>query len=239
MKFGIIFTSGLVIATTLFFLTKTIDNQKPVTSVFIESTETLTIESTSPPPLPPEKEGEISATTPSSSSLTALTANKPIVPQPNTSKTAVVQKTPIVPLVAPFSAPELINEIHRLTNVARSDSGRPSYTFDNALATYATTRSQDMAKRNYLSHTSKNGCDISCHFSNSSYNSLVWGENLADYSPYDFLSTEELAAHFVKEWLQSSGHKKNLLSKEFTSQGIGVAIEAERIVVTVIFSDPE
>jgi uncharacterized protein YkwD len=132
----------------------------------------------------------------------------------------------------------VINDIQTLSNKARSEANLPSLAFDAKLAQLAIDRSTDMAKNNYLSHTALDGCDLECHFKNSGYETMTWGENLAEFEPYTTVSASDLAQELVKKWLQSSEHRRNLMSSEFTHEGIGVATSGKRIVVTVIFAKP-
>jgi uncharacterized protein YkwD len=111
-----------------------------------------------------------------------------------------------------------------------------NFSYDSTLAKLATQRSQDMANNDYFSHTSPDGCDLACRFKKSDYATLSWGENLAEYSDYASLSESDLATLFSDKWIESSAHRKNLLSKDFTNEGIGVAVKGKRIVVTVIFA---
>ena len=132
----------------------------------------------------------------------------------------------------------VINAIQTLSNEARAKEHLFPLVFDSKLAQLAIDRSTDMAKNNYLSHTTLDGCDLECRFKNSGYDTIVWGENLAEYEPYTVISANKLAQEFVKKWLQSSGHRRNLMSSEFTHEGIGVTTSGNRIVVTVIFAKP-
>ncbi len=130
----------------------------------------------------------------------------------------------------------LAASIHSLTNNERTDNDLPSLLFDTALAKLAKARSEDMIALNYFSHTSLQGCNLECAFKSAGYISKYGGENLAEMTSYASLSDQQLSQSFVHDWLKSSGHKENLLSSKFTSQGIGVASNGKRIVVTVIFS---
>ena len=132
----------------------------------------------------------------------------------------------------------VINDIQTLSNNARSKGNLSAFVFDAKLAQLALDRSEDMAKNNYFSHTALDGCDLECRFKNSEYDTLTWGENLAEFEPYSTITASKLASELVEEWLQSSEHRRNLMSSEFTHEGIGVATFGNRIVVTVIFAKP-
>lgn len=130
-------------------------------------------------------------------------------------------------------------EIHQRSNQARTKRGEDALIFDETLATFARDRSRDMIGRDYFSHTSPDGCGIACNFVSSDYNTLVWAENIARYEPYDEASMKIVAEVFVEKWLKSSEHRDNLLSSEYTHEGVGVAVKDKKIIVTVIFAKPE
>ncbi len=44
---------------------------------------------------------------------------------------------------------------------------------------------------------------------------------------YNWNSQEQIAAITLKEWMGSEGHRKNILEKNFSREGIGVAIAAD------------
>ncbi len=149
--------------------------------------------------------------------------------------------TEMLPRTKPATPPAPLNLtslLHSQTNTVREQNNLSGLTFDSRLGDLAKERSQDMINQNYFSHTSLSGCDLHCRFTNSNYKNLTWGENLAESTSYNMLSTQELANMFMQSWLKSSGHKDNLLSKKFTYEGIGVAIKGDRVVVTVIFAAP-
>lgn len=191
------------------------DNKAPEPALVTESTTTAT---STPTVIPADKPKEIIATP---KQPIATTATKPQAP---------TQSLP--------TPTDLVNLIHSLTNAAREQNNLADLTFDTRFSALAKERSQDMINQNYFSHTSLSGCDLHCRFANSNYKTLTWGENLAESTSYNMLSTQELADMFMESWLRSSGHRDNLLSKKFTHEGIGVAIKGNRVVVTVIFAAP-
>lgn len=138
-----------------------------------------------------------------------------------------------------YDTAALINAIHTYSNQLRENEGLAPLAFDGTLGTVATTRSTDMADHHTFSHTASDGCDLECRFERSDYATLSWGENIAEYEPYSRLTPQTLARSFVEKWARSSEHKRNLLSSEFTHEGVGVAMNGNRLVVTVVFARPE
>lgn len=136
-----------------------------------------------------------------------------------------------------YDVKELSKLIQVLTNNSRSKSGLPPLAQDNTLTKLAVERSNDMIANNYFSHTSQNGCDLACRFKNVDFVTYHWGENLAQSTGYDLESENETAQTFLKGWLGSISHRENILSSDFTRQGIGIATKGDRLVLTVLFAE--
>lgn len=153
-------------------------------------------------------------------------------------KTPVVaEKTKVqnIPTTIPASL-SLVELLQSQTNTSRIQNNLTALAMDSQLNQLAKSRSEEMIELRYFSHTSPNGCDLKCRFTNSNYTALSWGENLAESTSYEMMSRDELAKMFMQKWLKSDGHRDNILSEKFTHQGIGVAQTADRIVVTVVFA---
>ena len=106
-------------------------------------------------------------------------------------------------------------EVVRLVNVERSKRGLKELSFNTKLSNVATLKSQDMINKNYFSHTSPtygSPFDMMKQF-NISYRTA--GENIA--------MGQKTPAEVVKAWMNSQGHRENILSSNFTEIGIGVA----------------
>ena len=106
-------------------------------------------------------------------------------------------------------------EVVRLVNVERSKRGLSQLTFNAELSNVATIKSQDMINKNYFSHTSPtygSPFDMMKKF-NISYKAA--GENIA--------KGQTSPAQVVNSWMNSQGHRENILSTKFTDIGIGVA----------------
>jgi uncharacterized protein YkwD len=133
----------------------------------------------------------------------------------------------------------LIVEIHRLTNIERQRAGLSPLGYDNALATIAKQHSEDMARNNYFSHTAQNGCDLTCRFNKGGYKARAWGENIAWRSSSQLPEAAALAAYFVDGWMNSEGHRRNMLSSNYTLEGVGLARIGNKVYATVNFARPQ
>lgn len=133
-----------------------------------------------------------------------------------------------------YSLSEVRKQVHSRTNTARANNNLDSLSSDSTLASIAQKRSDDMAARNYFSHTSPSGCDLTCRFEGLGYS--AYGENLAEYYEFNTMTEPELVATFISMWLNSPSHRRNLLSSDFNREGVGVSIKGNRIVVAVTFA---
>ena len=167
------------------------------------------------------------------SSSTPSPARTTSTPKPRSTTTPVAQSPKPS---SSFALSTVASQIHSRTNTARANKGLSKLTYDATLASLAQTRSADMSKNNYFSHTSPNGCDLTCHFSSLNYVASAFGENLAEYTEFHEFTESELAAEFISMWLNSPSHRANLMSSNFTREGIAVATKGNRVVVTVVFA---
>ena len=104
-------------------------------------------------------------------------------------------------------------EVVRLVNKERANAGLSSLKEDWQLSRVARYKSEDMQKNNYFSHTSPTyGSPFNMMKSfGITYKSA--GENIAKgYKTPDAV---------VKGWMNSPGHRANILSSSFTHIGVG------------------
>jgi uncharacterized protein YkwD len=101
------------------------------------------------------------------------------------------------------------------------------------LAGVARLHSQDMATREYFNHISPDGVTMRkrvLSFGITNWNRLA--ENIA--MNYGHSNPADVA---VKGWLNSEGHRHNILDQSLTETGIGVAMDAKgRIYLTQLFA---
>lgn len=107
------------------------------------------------------------------------------------------------------------SEVARLVNVERSKVGLGPLTFNWELSRVARVKSQDMATQNYFSHSSPT---FGSTFSLLPKYGIVYsaaGENIA----YGYTS----AASVMAGWMNSPGHRANILGKQYNQIGVGLA----------------
>lgn len=104
-------------------------------------------------------------------------------------------------------------EVFNLINKQRTNNGLSALKVDSEVQRVARIKAQDMVNNNYFSHTSPtygSPFDMLKNFK-ISYNTA--GENIAGNSSN---------SGAVNAWMNSSGHKANILNSSFNYTGIGV-----------------
>jgi len=100
-----------------------------------------------------------------------------------------------------------------LVNHERTERGLKALVADSAIRDVARAHSRDMFQRGYFSHYSPEGEDAGSRLTNAGVAFIIAGENLA-YAP------DVIRAH--DGLMDSSGHRRNILTPEFGRVGIGV-----------------
>ena len=101
------------------------------------------------------------------------------------------------------------SEVVRLTNSARSQNGYAALVEDGALSEAAAVRAREIARS--FSHTRPSGASFSSALSESGVTYLRAGENIA--------SGQKSASEVVNAWLNSPGHRANILNSSYSRIG--------------------
>ena len=104
-------------------------------------------------------------------------------------------------------------EVTKLVNVERAKAGLPALKSDWELARVAEFKSQDMRDKNYFSHTSPTYGSPFTMIKNFGITYKSAGENIA--------KGQRTASEVVQAWMNSEGHRANIMSKNFTHIGVG------------------
>lgn len=104
-------------------------------------------------------------------------------------------------------------QVLTLVNQERSKRGLKPLQLDNELGTVATAKAKDMSDNNYFSHDSPTyGTPFDMmHRFGIEYKSA--GENIA--------AGQKTAQDVMSSWMNSSGHRANILSESYTKLGVG------------------
>nr|WP_106785019.1 CAP domain-containing protein [Lysinibacillus timonensis] len=105
------------------------------------------------------------------------------------------------------------NEVIALTNQERAKNGLPPLKQNWELSRVARYKSQDMSDLNYFSHTSPTYGTPFKMIENFGISSSAAAENIA--------KGQRTAAEVVKSWMNSSGHRANILNGTYTEIGVG------------------
>lgn len=141
---------------------------------------------------------------------------------------ALILLSVIAPATAPdVDADKLEAEIHAEINEQRVAEGLPPIDHSETISDYASEYSQRMAQNDFFAHEPPSGPPKKQALCSPS------GENLQIY-PDTKGNESEIAEEIVSEWMESDGHRKNILYPQWHSEGIGVHVDG-KIIVTQRF----
>ncbi|EDU36798.1 CAP domain-containing protein [Clostridium sporogenes] len=143
------------------------------------------------------------------SSNTNNTANTTSQSKPTTTATKPSATKPDSSVAA------LEKEVVTLVNAERAKAGLPALKANAELSNVARLKSQDMIDKNYFSHTSPTYGSPFDMMKKFGIKYSAAGENIASGYP--------TAKAVVDGWMNSPGHRANILSKSFTEIGVGLA----------------
>jgi uncharacterized protein YkwD len=101
-----------------------------------------------------------------------------------------------------------------LVNDERAKQGVAALRYDPSLARAAQGHAEDMVARGYFDHVSPDGRRFSDRAAAAGYQGFATGENIAQ--------GQRSAAEVMRAWMNSSGHRRNILSSESNELGVGV-----------------
>ena len=152
---------------------------------------------------------------------------------------------------------ELEFQIHNLINNQRVESNLKPLAFDNQLVTIARRHSIEMASNDSLSHENLSGQDASDRGADAGYDCI---KRYSDHYTFglaenihqgwlfssvtyfngvpvrDWNSQENIALKAVSGWMNSPGHRSNILTDTFDRAGVGVAVAADgKVFITQDF----
>lgn len=107
------------------------------------------------------------------------------------------------------------SEVIKWTNIHREQNGLGSLGINTKLHKSALNKAKDMFNRQYFAHNSPSGEGVAGLVEDAGYEFILIGENLA---LGNFENEEEL----VKAWMDSPGHRANILNASYLEIGVGV-----------------
>lgn len=124
------------------------------------------------------------------------------------------QTTPTIPS---YELSDFEWEVVQLTNAEREKQGLPKLQVDSSLSYVAKKKSEDMVTNQYFAHNSPVYGSVFDMLNEFGIYYTYAGENLA----YGYATPESV----VSAWMNSEGHRKNILNTNYTHIGVGYVKE--------------
>ncbi len=121
------------------------------------------------------------------------------------------QTTQPTPLVAQNGSFQ--QQILSLVNAERSKAGLEPVTLNSKLSQAAQNHTNDMISKRYFSHNSPSGSTMVSRVKAVGYTYSTIGENIA--------AGGSTASATMTQWMNSPGHKANILNPKFRELGVG------------------
>ncbi|MEG1930675.1 MAG: CAP domain-containing protein, partial [Anaerovorax sp.] len=131
------------------------------------------------------------------------------------------------PEVKPDNKPEMDestvntyeNKVAELVNTKRREAGLQPLAINKALSKVAEKKAEDMANQNYFSHTSPTYGSPFEMMKQFGINYKAAGENIA--------KGQRTPESVMTGWMNSEGHRANIMSTNYTEIGIGYVVDAK------------
>ncbi len=105
-------------------------------------------------------------------------------------------------------------QVFEIVNAERSDQGLEPYGWDDNLALAAQRHAEDMVDQDYFSHDSLDGRSFVDRINETDYDASPRGENIA--------AGQQTPASVMEAWMNSDGHRRNILSEGSNEIGVGL-----------------
>lgn len=106
-------------------------------------------------------------------------------------------------------------EVVDLVNKERKAAGLKPYTVNYSLQEAAWRHTEHMAKNKVMCHQGCGDGDPAQRIKATGYKAATWGENVA--------SGQRTSAEVMDDWMHSTGHRANIMNKNFTDIGVAFA----------------
>lgn len=156
----------------------------------------------------------------------AATAAPPAAPKPPKTTT----KPPAPPPAKPPAGAGTEGAVLSLVNQERAKAGCGALAIDSRLAAAARGHSADMAARDFFDHDTPEGVNVATRVTNAGYKWSSVGENIA--------KGQQDAAAVMDSWMNSPGHRANILNCGYKHIGIGMVLAGRAPVWTQDFASP-
>ncbi|MFD7098298.1 sigma-70 family RNA polymerase sigma factor [Streptomyces xanthophaeus] len=183
----------------------------PVAALSATDGAALPSESASPSPSAPAAPSPSASPSASASPSPSTASPSPSPTQPRSSS-----PTPRASAPAPAPAPQggAASQVVALVNDERKAAGCEPLKEDAQLRAAAQGHSDDMAGRDFFSHTSPDGTDPGKRTTAAGYRWSTYGENIA--------KGQQTPQSVMDSWMKSPGHRANILNCSFKDIGVGI-----------------
>lgn len=186
------------------------------------ATPTSTPTTTTAKAKPKPKKTPSRTTTAPARSASRTAAPKPVQAAPKPSPRTTAPRTTVAPKPAPKPSPKpvstsssMASQVLALVNDERAKAGCGALTTSSALQRAAQGHSADMAANDYFSHDSQDGRSFSDRIRAAGYSGGAIAENIA--------AGQQSASAVMQSWMNSSGHRANILNCSYRHLGVGYA----------------
>ncbi|MEH0554298.1 sigma-70 family RNA polymerase sigma factor [Streptomyces sp. B21-101] len=146
--------------------------------------------------------------TPSARASRSAPAKTPTKPAAGTQRST--SRTPF----AQSASSDRESQVIALVNEERAAAGCGPLTADPLLHKSAQGHSDDMAARDFFDHTNPDGADPGARITATGYRWSTYGENIA--------KGQQTAQSVMTSWMNSPGHRANILNCDFKNIGVGI-----------------
>jgi uncharacterized protein YkwD len=166
----------------------------------------------------PDASGDLEQPSTAKSSTTSTTAPTtttapPSAPPDTTTPPPAPPATTDPPVTAESPDTSAQDQVVTLTNAERQQAGCGPLKADANITTAAQRHASDMANRDYFEHTTPEGVTFDQRIRNAGYSS-PGAENIAKGA--------STAAQVVQLWMDSPGHRANILNCDLDTIGVGL-----------------
>ncbi|MDF2092981.1 CAP domain-containing protein [Knoellia sp. 3-2P3] len=182
------------------------------------TTATPTTTKAKPKASPEPKATPARTTTAPARAASRTTAPKPVQAAPKPSPRTTTPRTTSAPKPSPkpvATSSGVAAQVLALVNDERARAGCGAVSSSSALQRAAQGHSADMAANDYFSHTSQDGRSFSDRIRATGYGGGAIAENIA--------AGQSTAGAVMKSWMNSPGHRANILNCSYRHLGVGYA----------------
>lgn len=136
-------------------------------------------------------------------------------------------------------------QTHQRINDERTPRGENALAWNDELSEVAREHSEDMAQRDFFAHQNPDGeepwdraaCNAGENIAQTYVNQRV---ERSDGSTFRISDEDELAESLTEQWMNSPGHRENILRSRWDLSGVGIYItEDDTVYATQLFCENE